>query len=67
MCRNCDGKGVTKVSMPTEEEGQGLVEYALVIVLIVIVVALVYLVVWPAVKPVIDSFFSEIIGVQGTP
>lgn len=53
--------------MPPEEEGQGLVEYALVIVLIVIVVALIYLVVWPAVKPVIDSFFGEIIGLQGTP
>lgn len=50
-----------------EEEGQGLVEYALIIILIIVVVALVYLVVWPAVQPAVQSFFSEITGGQGTP
>ena len=53
--------------MLPEEEGQGLVEYALVIILIIVVVALVYLVVWPAVQPAVESFLGEITGGSGTP
>ena len=60
---NADGKhpalserrGVSELPLGPQEEGQGLVEYALVLVLIAIVVIAVILLVWPALAEILND------------
>lgn len=46
---------MSELPVPPEEEGQGLVEYALVLVLIAIVVIAMYLLVEPAMGDIINE------------
>lgn len=46
---------------PQNEEGQGLVEYALILVLVAVVV----IVILTALGPIIGDVFSEIVGTFG--
>lgn len=49
------GEEVSKLPILPGEEGQGLVEYALVLVLIAIVVIAIYLLVEPAIGDIINE------------
>ena len=49
---------VTEVPFRPEDEGQGLVEYALVLVLLAIVVIAIYLLVGPAIADLINDLKS---------
>ena len=53
----CGGKGVIPMLFLPREEGQGLVEYALILVLVAIVVIAILLLVGPAV----GNVFSQIV------
>ena len=52
-------KGVSKVPFQPREKGQGLVEYALVLVLIAIVVIAIYLLLEPAIGDIISEVKSN--------
>lgn len=49
------GREVAQVRFLRDEEGQGLVEYALILVLIAIVVVAIYLLVEPAIGDIINE------------
>jgi pilus assembly protein Flp/PilA len=49
------GEEVSRLPLLPDEEGQGLVEYALVLVLIAIVVIAIYLLVEPAIGDIINE------------
>ena len=53
-------KGVGQVPFQPREEGQGLVEYALVLVLIAIVVIAIYLLLEPAIADLINQVKSSL-------
>jgi pilus assembly protein Flp/PilA len=57
-CRNSIGKGVNVMLFMPREEGQGLVEYALILVLVAIVVIAILLLLGPA----IGNVFSQIVN-----
>lgn len=48
-------EGVSELPFEPQEEGQGLVEYALVLVLIAIVVIAIVLLVWPALTEILND------------
>jgi pilus assembly protein Flp/PilA len=53
-------RGVSKVLFQQQDEGQGVVEYALVLVLIAVVVIAVYLLLEPAIASVISDIKSSL-------
>ena len=57
-CTNSRGKGVNEMLFLPREEGQGLVEYALILVLVAIVVIAILLLLGPA----IGNVYSQIVN-----
>ena len=57
---NSRGKGVNKMLFMPREEGQGLVEYALILVLVAIVVIAILLLLGPAVGNVFSTIVNAI-------
>jgi pilus assembly protein Flp/PilA len=58
LCQTCIGEEVTKMLFLPREKGQGLVEYALILVLVAIVVIAILLLL----GPIIGNVFSNIIN-----
>lgn len=58
LLNNLEGKEVTPMLFLPREEGQGLVEYALILVLVAIVVIAILLLL----GPVVGNVFSNIVG-----
>jgi len=59
-CPNPRGKGVNEMLFMPREEGQGLVEYALILVLVAIVVIAILLLLGPAVGNVFSTIVNAI-------
>jgi pilus assembly protein Flp/PilA len=59
-CPNARGKGVNEMLFMPREEGQGLVEYALILVLVAIVVIAILLLLGPAVGNVFSTIVNAI-------
>jgi pilus assembly protein Flp/PilA len=59
-CPNSRGKGVNEMLFMPREEGQGLVEYALILVLVAIVVIAILLLLGPAVGNVFSTIVNAI-------
>jgi pilus assembly protein Flp/PilA len=61
-CENGDGKEVRKMLSAIHEHGQGLVEYALILVLVTLVVVVVLLVLGPVIGNVFTRLNSSLVN-----